>query len=135
MLLMSQSFKTKEFKQLKDKWYKKLAKAGFTDIEQDEDNLHKWDSFRFIGDRTKSNYQYNPEYFTLASLFLDSHKFKTSRDLKIWTLHAEGKTIREIVKILKEKRIKSCRAWVVFSTVKRLRELMFIKRKEEDQNE
>lgn len=103
---MSNPFKTKKFEDLKDKWYKKLEKSGFKDIEQDEDNLKEWESFAFCGRYQKSLFQSKEAYFQMAGQFLHTYKFKNERDRFIWECHADGKTITQIAEALKKRRFK-----------------------------
>lgn len=128
MLPMSQPFKTKEFKKLKDKWYKKLEKSGFIDVEQDENTLIDWDSFRFGTARNKSHYEHHQEYFSYSGEFLHTNEFESHKEHQIWSLHAEGKSIKEIADTLTARGFKSCKSkQSIFVIVKRLKEEMFKK--------
>lgn len=98
--MSSDTFRTKKFLELKEKWYKKLEKSGFDDIETDEDNLKEWDTSIF------SRYNQHTigakeEYFRLAGQFLNTYQFKNKRDRLIWELHAEGLSFNDIAKRLK----------------------------------
>lgn len=134
--------KSAKFKQLQAKWYKKLASEGFEDIEQDEDNLKKWDSQHFIarhtnfvgaskgakslGDGNKFDatwFRSQEEYYQLAGVFLHQHSFENPKEKLIWQMHSEGKASAEIYRILKKRRMKVYRDGVL-KIVKRLVEVM-----------
>lgn len=98
--------KSKEFNDLKAKWYKKLSDKGFNDIEHDEDNLKNLSTNRFmrgrVGNKNRDkmgggdyvnhevSYQAVETYYQLAGQFLHEHKFDTVRERKIWEMHANG---------------------------------------------
>lgn len=96
--------KQTEFKKLQAKWYKKLEKDGFEDIEQDEDNLKQWASTyfisrytNFVGKSGKKDKAYDAtwftsqiEYYQMAGRFLHEHTFQSPAEKLIWQLHSEG---------------------------------------------
>jgi transposase-like protein len=103
---MTSQFKTKKFNALKDKWYKKLEKAGFEDAEDDENHLKQWHSFNFSDNKQSHRFSAalfssKAEYYRLAGQFLHTHEFKKPVEKVIWTYHADGKTNREISRLLK----------------------------------
>lgn len=113
-------FKSKEFQDLKNEWYRKLKDTGFNDLDQDENSLKTWDSSRLTrkiqGQYYVNNKVYNEareEYYRQAGWFLNDYRWgnylrnpKKFFYKEIWTLHSEGISIRNIVKILKLKGIK-----------------------------
>lgn len=104
---MSQSpFKTKKFEALKAKWYAKLEKSGFKDIEQDENNLKEWDSYAFCSRYNRHLFSSKEAYYQLAGQFLHTHNFKDKREQLIWECHSNGKSVTQIAEILKAKRFK-----------------------------
>lgn len=112
-------FKSKEFKDLKDKWYKKAAKSGFKDIEQDEDNLIVWASHLFRATYDATKFQAKEEYYRAAGHFLHDYEFDSKRDRLVWEKHAEGLSIAKIVKELKKKNRK-IHKMLVHEIIKRL---------------
>ncbi len=104
---MSNPFNSKEFKELNEKWRKKLKKSGFEDIENDKGQLRSSDSSEYVKNFDPIAAYAKEEYFRRAGFFLYSHKFETSLERKIWELHVEGASIREIVKILKKRGLKN----------------------------
>lgn len=101
---MSSPFKTKEFKALHAKWEKRLEKEGLPDLETADGQLKGISHASFF----KAHYnqvdaEAKEEYYRQAGYFLYDHKFQTELERKIWELHCEGVSIRDIVVILKKK--------------------------------
>lgn len=82
-------FKTKKFKLLQTKWYKKLADAGFEDIERDENTLKASTDIRTVR-QAYIDQEERQTYYSIAKEFLNSHRFKTEEEREIWRLHCEG---------------------------------------------
>lgn len=101
---MSSPFRTPEFLELKNKWYEKLKKKGFNDIEQDEEHLKQWSSY-FKIKYHKTTFEAREEYYRLAGKFLHDNKFKSKTDFFIWNQHSSGATMAKIKDRLKEKGI------------------------------
>lgn len=99
-------FQTKEFKQLQEKWYKKLKSSGYEDIEQDENNLKEWDSYAFKSRYNKHLFSSKEAYYQLAGQFLHTYEFMCARDKLIWELHSEGHSITQISEKLRKKHYK-----------------------------
>ncbi len=96
-------------KEAQDEWYKKLKKSGFDDIEQDEDRLKKWASSSFKGKINGARHNEKQaftdakeEYYRRAGHFLYDHEFASAFQRRIWELHAEGKSLREISKAVRK---------------------------------
>lgn len=101
-------------KKLQKKWYDKLKKEGFVDIEQDEDTLKSWHSQLFINRHTnfteKSGkreakfdatwFTSQEEYYRLAGIFLHDHEFKSDIEKLIWELHSAGENKASIYREL-----------------------------------
>lgn len=117
---MSSKFQTKEFKDLQDKWYTKLSKSGFNDVEDGDDRLKEWDSFNFSGRYDQNSFHSTEQYFILAGQFLHSYKFETKRDRLIWKLHSEGRTLTNIADVLKARNFPKHSRSLVFRIMKRL---------------
>lgn len=118
---MSQS---KEFKEIQDKWYAKLKKEGFEDIEdvsethRPERDLKKWHSFAFQLNNSADDYSDKERYYQLAGQFLHEYEFKNKLERSIWEGHAEGLSIREISRKLNKYRD------LIFKILKQQREIM-----------
>lgn len=101
---MSFPFNSDAFKRLKAQWYSKLAKSGFEDIERNENELILWHSEYFLGDRRHATavVEGKINYYRIAGQFLHDHAFNNAHEKEMWRLHAEGKSIRDIMKVLKK---------------------------------
>lgn len=100
---MSQSNDIIELKRL---WYQKLKESGFKDIE-DTSRLQK-DPYISVYDSKFFHTNFHPlqcentqEYFRRARGFYCSHEFDSITDKKVWALHSEGKSHREIAQMLR----------------------------------
>jgi hypothetical protein len=103
-----------DFKKLQKTWYKKLAKSGFQDIEEDEVNLYKYSNLDSVSYLLPAN----ETYYRLAGHFLHDYKFKDIHEKMIWKYHSEGFTYRELPE--KVKKVINMGRRKYFYTVKRL---------------
>jgi hypothetical protein len=85
-----------EFIKLQTLWYEKLKQSGFQDLETSRGFLKDWPSQRLRRDYTPERFQEKLNYYRFASQLLWEFKFKTKLEKKIWELHTEGKSMREI---------------------------------------
>lgn len=92
---------SKKFKELKTKWYKKLEKSGFNDIEQANGNLKDFHSFRFKSKKIKNVFFETQRYYELASQLLHTYPFPDRTSKKIWKLHASGESNLAISDLMK----------------------------------
>lgn len=85
------------------KWYAKAAKAGFEDIEQNDEpeRLKKWHSTYLQSRFTPLQYESKETYYRLAAQYAEHGEFDTGRHKKIWTLHSDGLPIKAIAKTVK----------------------------------
>ncbi len=123
--------KDKDFLKLQKTWYKKLAKSGFDDIEQDPDNLKIWTGHRIKAKYSPVTFQAKEEYYQLAGTFLNEHKFDTILEKLVWGYHAEGLRAQEIVDRLKSEKIRVHRLnihKIVKKLVKEMRDTCLIKK-------
>jgi hypothetical protein len=98
-------FKTKKFQKLKDKWYKKLERNGFEDIEQNENALKVWESQAFSDHRyNRHTFAEKQEYYSLAGRFYHEHEFESKKIKEIWRLHSEGLSLSAIYEKVKTKK-------------------------------
>lgn len=87
------------FKQLQQKWYGKIAKQGFVDIEDTnspKERLLKWASWDFVRKRTQQYMEARRQYYLDCTEFLGWYKFANTRERKIWALHADGLSCRAV---------------------------------------
>lgn len=118
-----QRHKKSDYEKLRDKWYKKLKKAGFEDIEQDEYNLKKWSSLPAL--KTPATVWYaKVEYYNLADRFLHEHKFESELEKIIWEYHANAVSTRNIAKLLKKVRVTDMCYVTVWRIINKLKQIM-----------
>ena len=116
---MTNQFKTTKFQQLRLKWYKKLAREGFVDIEQDEHNLKAWESTLAKYRYTSKRFTSTEKYYQLAGQFLNSYKFETKKDRRVWELHSGGLSERKLAK-----KMRVSYGGNINTVIKRLRKIM-----------
>lgn len=119
---MSKSKKT-ELERLKEIWYKKLKDTGFDDIELSEQYSNRRSTSRSNDWIDPLLRQATEDYYTMAYHFLHSYEFESEIEKVIWEYHAEGLSIRNIVKILKDVKVETNRI-KVWKTVNRLTTIM-----------
>lgn len=146
---MSEKFyQSKQFKDLKKKWYKKLQKEGFEDIEwhdaetgDGENSSYLKSNFiqTYLSDRLSSKQtlgnSFRYEIQRSLDHFTEHGKFSSPLLKQVWTMYAEGKTYREMSNELRKlyKKKKAYSVFWVFSRVKELR-LEMIKFNNNDPN-
>jgi hypothetical protein len=86
---------SKEFKALQNKWYRKLNKAGFEDIESRNGMLKDYHSKRFAG-QDASTFTEKERYYQLASQLVHTYPFPDTTSKTMWRLHAKGESIEYI---------------------------------------
>jgi hypothetical protein len=79
----------KRFQKLKKTWYDKIAKDGFTDIENIDGSLKTEVHPRTFAAVMKTK-QSTLDYYEGATRFLNTHFFSSSENRKIWEMHCEG---------------------------------------------
>lgn len=98
-------YRTKEFIKLKDKWYKKLDKSGFDNIEF-ADYTSGFNSHRNtykICKSTLQNMTFSFNYFQSCRNFLAHWHFSSKIHEILWQLHSENTSYRNISKHLQRK--------------------------------
>lgn len=104
---------------LKKIWDKKLAKSGFEDAEAENGTLKRHHGYDFRRKRrTAMQMAHQATYYHRAQDMLNWYTFDTSTEKKLWAMHAEGATCREIATALKTNRDK------VNKTIMRIRKLI-----------
>lgn len=130
------NFNSKEFLKLKASWYKKLAKSGFVDAENDKDELiqgavpyayrnrtlYGIPSTEVVAEFHETGINATREYFDLAIEFLKVHTFKDAKEKEIWAIHADGLTAKAVVK--KHPRKRGYKKANVSRIIKELRDIM-----------
>lgn len=95
----------KDFKKLKDQWYKKLKEEGFEDIEHANGRLKHAPVDNPV-DYLRLLYSGRPEYYELATRFLNEYDFDNELERIIWEYHTNGLSRREIFKVLDKVKVK-----------------------------
>lgn len=95
---------SKQFKALEAKWYRKLEKSGFEDIEKkyisEDPHLMEFDSIYFHTKYTAKRFREKKAYFEKAQDLLSRDIFIDGIERRIWALHSAGLPIRRIVLVL-----------------------------------
>lgn len=125
-------YKTQHFLELKKEWYKHLENLGFKDIEEDYSDssktcLKRWDSYYFTakshGSHTIDLFTSKRDYYYYAHQFLNETEFETETVKKIWELHSNGISIRDISKHMLETysvKMSRDRVWKVLKPLQEL---------------
>jgi hypothetical protein len=93
-----------KFKKLRDKWYAKLEKTGFKDIEDnkyDEPKLKVYDYLKFKA-IPPDLHEARKKYYSNCRDVLNVHRFESVLHRKIWELHTDGMSLREIERAIKQ---------------------------------
>ena len=118
-------YNNEKFNRLKEKWYKKLEKSGFEDIEQDDKTLKIWSS-RFANKKSIYSWQAKATYYQMAVSFLEDYKFDSKKERMIWQYHSEGFGAKDTAEKLNRKpRKKRITQSYVRTTVKKLKMSMY----------
>lgn len=103
---------SKQFEKLRQKWYSKLKKDGFDDIEDSSGNIKNLHKSKFLPSKHKgTSYEgiklrndAKQEYYRFAEQFLHDYPFDTKLEQLIWQYHSEGIGYRHIPAELKKHR-------------------------------
>lgn len=95
--------RTPKDKALLEKWNKKLDKyddCNAEDMSFDEPKLRVWHNFKWkkLG---QNEYEARLKYFNNCSSILHNYRFENTLHKRIWELHTEGMSLRDIEKAIK----------------------------------
>lgn len=130
---MSSSDK-KKLQQLQAKWYRKLERSGFKDVEAPDAfgdmRLKQLDSNQLRHGYKSSVQMVNVQrYYELARQFHYQHNFENGREKRLWELHAEGLSAYHISEKLKSDGYrKNVSMTSIKRTVKKLERVMLAQR-------
>lgn len=118
--------KKADYKTQKAYWYEKLKKDGFVDIEHDE-----WSLRSYSTEFNQRNPNRNPtvqiaaklDYYIMAEHFLNDYKFSSAKERAVWEYHTNGVQLNDIVKTLKEVKLKTSRT-AVWLIIRKFRAIM-----------
>ena len=104
-------YKTAKFKKLFEKWNKKLVKAGHNEIEdfsKSEPTLKSFHDKEMYKRRiTQDEFDSTSKYYSNAVDLLNTYKFTSDFERKVWELHSNGMSVRKIAK-----QVKKGKTWV-----------------------
>lgn len=110
-------------RQLADQWRRKLADAGFRDVETANPDAPLKTDIRTDGRSVMAREgEERAQYYRLALAFLHGHDFADNEERRIWQRHAEGMSYVDIAASIE------CTQWRVQTTVERLGALMRLPR-------
>ena len=110
-------------KKLQQKWYAKLKKDGFKDIEHDEHTLTEYSSVYFKK-HTHDEIVEKQRYHDMSTAFLEQYKFENNVDRIVWEYHTNGISVRDITQLLKKIKVKTNRNSVA-QLIRKLKVKMF----------
>jgi hypothetical protein len=99
---MSKRYESKKFKDLRNKWYAKLNKEGFEDIEinRTDGSSFEYPALRNPGYKWETfEKKYNVHifnHFRACRNFLSHAQFASTFDKQVWQMYTEGVSIRKI---------------------------------------
>jgi hypothetical protein len=101
-------YKTKEFIKLQNKWYDKLSKKGFHDLEWLDTLSGAGHSTPFLRKSLNKFKQLDNdtikksvEYYSAAQDFASHYEFPSKLHKRIWLLFADGISYRKMIPIIK----------------------------------
>lgn len=98
-------FNSPEFKALSAEWDEKLEQSKFVDVEQTVGRhrlLKLWHASRFNQSWARRRFVEIDGYYDWAKSLLRAFPFKNHTHRKIWELHCDGKSKREIAKAISD---------------------------------
>lgn len=122
--------KAADFKEIEREWYERLKKEGFEDIEYSgspSKPLKQYASYYFIARTDPLSFESKQNYYQRASQFLHDYLFHSDQEKKIWELHCEGKTLRQIAQS-----IETMNKDTVRKVILGLKETMFLYHEDEE---
>lgn len=98
-----------EFGKLQAKWYSKLSNFGFHDLEWLDKSSGMGQNTPFLSKSSASDWQVlnnsnnigKLDYFRMAQCYLEHASFESTKEKRIWRLHCQGLSCREIERKLK----------------------------------
>jgi hypothetical protein len=117
---LANPFKTPKFRALFKKWNNILEEAGHDEIENfnlEEPALRQWEAGRWDGTDPLRN-EATQQYYQMAEILLDTFPFKNKTQRKIWQLHCEGYSVREISAMIHRKGYGRDRVYLIIARVR-----------------
>lgn len=114
-------YDSEKFKKLQEKWYDKLDREGFKDVETNVDGklfLREFHSSYFQRKYSPLRFRFKQQYYQNATRFTHIYEFTSDRDRLMWIAHADGVSVRKIASKFKVK------IWVAHQTINKLATIM-----------
>lgn len=113
-----------DYEKLRDKWYAKLKKEGFEDIEVNEAELKEYSASTLRRKRDFNNWQDKAAYYSMATNFLNDYRFASELEKVMWEYHSNAISIRDIVKLLSKAKVAKLNRHDVWVIINKLRKTM-----------
>ncbi len=117
----------KPSKKLIDKWYAKAKRAGFSDIERNENDLKTTTVSQITPSYRRDAvvlWEAKADYYRLAEHFLNEYSFESDLEQAIWEYHVNGMSARDISITLKKARITKLTKTPIHAIIQRLSNIM-----------
>ena len=98
---------TKDFRRLQREWYGKLATAGFKDIESMDNDYLTDHGLRTLRAMERGSEELIVDFYRWVGRFYWDNKWETPFHKRVWLLFSEGKSERDIERILAKSSIES----------------------------
>lgn len=123
---MSKFYKTKAFKRLQAKWYKKLNKEGFNDIECTKPGQQDSRFLKFHSILAVQSYKPDTaEYFRRCRIHLANFKWgRRYVDKRLFAWYTEGESYRSMIKLYSKHYKKKVSLFFIFYRMKRIKSEM-----------
>lgn len=109
-------YETEKFKKLQARWYAKLEKDGFVDIEKSEDEYMVRPE---VFNAEPLEYSGGTDYRLMCEEILEQTKFRTEIHRQIFKLHAAGLSERQIEKQIEDEHGTSFKQQVINRFIRR----------------
>lgn len=123
----------KTLEEQKTKWYARLKRDGFKDIEDSEGRLDQYASSALTHNyRDPIIFEAKERYYQLAGQFLHTYKFNSRLEKFMWEQHCSGVSILNIVKEIRHRGLSTYRD-EVHKTLQRLTKKMLERTRDLDE--
>ena len=123
-----------KFKELQETWYKKLADAGFKDIEHADGSINSALPFAMRA-KDRVFQESLASYANMCATFLNEYNFSSDLEKAIWEYHCEGISIRSISSILRTTGVRSGHSrnyvWCVIKALETVMKNQYLRRLDE----
>ncbi len=118
---MSSPFKSPEFRALFRDWNRKLERDGHEEIEdftRPVPTLKTWTTTRWTASDPTRN-EWRQQYYEMADRVLETFAFANRVHRRIWELHCEGLSIREIADRIRRRNYRKTAVAMVILTIQK----------------